>query len=273
MINRCKMVSCLLGFFLFMLTYDAFAHSNAPLHVKPPEPIVPGKSVWRPGLPKERIHMFIEGWARGDLDQIASVLAPDVVMDVKGVGLFNGPQMVLAYLSLTDVSRAEFIYFVDLLKVEIMSEGKEAMAKMRSTAGSPLFPPNFPSSSLTSESMFHFTFDPYFRIKRAEFYPDPAMTILAFRLAIQLAMDVPGVCHRIQTSCTGSNQQYADEASCVSFMSTLRLVDPDNIPRLTGNSIVCRAVHEGLALTYPNDHCRHTGMQRIDLMTTPCQDF
>jgi Domain of unknown function (DUF4331) len=65
-------------------------------------------------------------------------------------------------------------------------------------------------------------------------------------------------CDAATTACTGVNQQYKDNADCLSYCNA------SNWPKGTdgeqaGNTVACRIYHAGVAKMDPGTHCGHAG--------------
>lgn len=64
------------------------------------------------------------------------------------------------------------------------------------------------------------------------------------------------LCPVIQQRCTGSNQQYLDEAACVAELGVKNFGSFDEA---WGDNVVCRQIHSLLTLVRPEVHCPHVG--------------
>jgi hypothetical protein len=96
-------------------------------------------------------------------------------------------------------------------------------------------------------------------------------------LAGQLDLNTTSLCTLIQTRCTGTNQQYADQASCEAFMNSIPLVPTNPANIFTGLTVTCRSFHSVL-FQAPDPlaefiHCPHAGMNPADPLSTPCYDW
>jgi hypothetical protein len=230
----------------------------------------PNKMTWT--LHKQRSVDFLGYWLGENYDAAASLLADDVVADIKGVGVIPGKQPVVDYLHLGGRTSSEFVYMDEIKSATLIQEEKSVMAVAVVTSGSPLLPPGQLLDAVGTETQFNLEFNDQDLIRKVTIFVDPAGLAKAFRLVLQGAADVVSLCTRIQTDCTGADQQYSSVEQCLGYMASIRFVDVDYVPRLWGNSVACRYLHANMAETN-HDHCNHAGTKLLDPWATPCQDF
>jgi hypothetical protein len=78
-----------------------------------------------------------------------------------------------------------------------------------------------------------------------------ASTDLVYQLGI-----IQFICQKHTMNCLGSNQQYVDYPTCVSFLQTVEFGEPD---LESWNNVLCRYRHAPLTLLRPIIHCPHIG--------------
>ena len=78
------------------------------------------------------------------------------------------------------------------------------------------------------------------------------------------------VCRSLMVDCVGSNRQFKNYSSCVSFMDKLPHHDPKCAKKfkspyaLQGRSFMCKFLHHFMAQFDPAAHCFHSGPERRD---------
>lgn len=80
-------------------------------------------------------------------------------------------------------------------------------------------------------------------------------------------------CTGIQTTCTGANVQYADEASCLAACSTNNKWPDGTAGAVSGNSFACRSYHLGAAASDANTHCIHAGPTGGGACGSLCENY
>ncbi len=85
-------------------------------------------------------------------------------------------------------------------------------------------------------------------------------------------------CAKIAMNCTaagdgGSNAQYLDSASCMSYCTTAAAWPAGMTGDLTGNTIGCRTYHAGAAAADPVLHCPHAGPTGGNVCGSWCDNY
>ena len=85
-------------------------------------------------------------------------------------------------------------------------------------------------------------------------------------------------CAKIQMNCpaggdAGSNEQYPDTATCMSYCSTAAAWPAGMIGDMTGNTIGCRLYHAGAAAADPVLHCPHAGPTGGNVCGSLCDNY
>jgi hypothetical protein len=80
-------------------------------------------------------------------------------------------------------------------------------------------------------------------------------------------------CNIINANCTGSNQEYVDNTSCMAICATF---SPGMVGDTSGDTLGCRQYHAGLAASDPVTHCPHAsllggGVCAVDNCTSFCE--
>ncbi|KAL9053370.1 MAG: hypothetical protein Q9162_004811 [Coniocarpon cinnabarinum] len=78
----------------------------------------------------------------------------------------------------------------------------------------------------------------------------------AFQEGVTLKL-ATSVCSIATTSCTGANQQYANQQECLDFLT--KEVRFGNPWELGMDTLLCRMVHQGMVPLRPEVHCSHVG--------------
>lgn len=129
---------------------------------------------------------------------------------------------------------------------------------------------NPPPPPFVSDALWEITFAANHTIKQIDIYVD---TYTLYNSIIQnggFDTNVTSLCTNIQNDCIGIYTQYNDLATCIAYMNSIPIAGPEVT---FGNNVLCRSWHEVLARKLPSVHCMHTGTMKIDIKTTPCQDF
>jgi hypothetical protein len=88
-------------------------------------------------------------------------------------------------------------------------------------------------------------------------------------------LDCNYYCTSIQGACTGTNQQYLNQATCVS-MCTNGIPNDAGAGATAGDSLACRMYHVSVAATSTANaaiHCPHAGPYGYGMCGTICEDF
>jgi hypothetical protein len=89
------------------------------------------------------------------------------------------------------------------------------------------------------------------------------------------ALDCNYYCTSIMAACTGTNQQYLDQATCVSMCSA-GIPNDAGAGATSGDSLACRMYHLSVAATSTANaatHCPHAGPFGFGQCGSICQDF
>lgn len=85
------------------------------------------------------------------------------------------------------------------------------------------------------------------------------------------AVDCNAYCTDIMANCTGTNQQYADMASCMGVCA--KLPADGMAGAASGNTMQCRVYHTSAAKSGPDMHCAHAGPSGGGACGTICESF
>jgi hypothetical protein len=88
-----------------------------------------------------------------------------------------------------------------------------------------------------------------------------------------LSVSCTNYCNTIKTSCTGANQQYADDATCMAVCGAFTLGSAGDS---TMNTVACRQYHAGAAAggaTAAGTHCPHAGPWGGGACGTVCDGY
>jgi hypothetical protein len=80
-------------------------------------------------------------------------------------------------------------------------------------------------------------------------------------------------CSTMQTTCTGVNVQFADEAACLAACETNNKWPAGTEGATSGDSFACRQYHLGAAATDANTHCIHAGPTGGGTCGTLCENM
>ena len=85
-------------------------------------------------------------------------------------------------------------------------------------------------------------------------------------------------CAKVQMNCpagadAGSNQQYPDSATCMSYCATAAAWPAGMIGDTSGNTIGCRLYHAGAAAADPVLHCPHAGPTGGNVCGSWCDNY
>lgn len=77
-------------------------------------------------------------------------------------------------------------------------------------------------------------------------------------------------CTSIMQNCTGANQQYLDNATCLRACAVMPLGTGSDD---SGNTVGCRITHAGFAAATPTPHCWHAGPYGYGACGDTCTNF
>lgn len=76
-----------------------------------------------------------------------------------------------------------------------------------------------------------------------------------------LAVSCANYCSIIATNCTGANQEYLNDATCLAMCANMA---PGTAGATSGDTLACRQYHAGAAAGNAALHCRHAGFSGAD---------
>lgn len=201
-----------------------------------------------------------------DYANTALYLDEDVVLDVPAFGVhLEGRTKVVGYFALGDPAITDTY---ELINSTLIKDAQEDLNLI--SIHSQYLKSVQTGNVFNQQSGWNMQFSAVHQISYWVIYPDSLA--VANNLLGTLDLDPNSICTTVQSSCTGPNEQYADQAACVAFMTTLPPIDPTfGLSTIASQaSYGCRSFHLKLALIQPEIHCNHVGPLQISPVATPC---
>jgi len=216
---------------------------------------------------KQAINFFYHQLILRDYAPLYDILAENVHMEVIGFLVLDGRDLVYSYLYFGDPDITDLFQLIAYNNILHIQEGLRVGSQANITilvvaTNVTYYQPTSVIYDFNEQNEMSGYIQFQDTLGTSEKYPQLGTP------------NVTDLCHHIVTStCVGIYQQWSTETACRAFMNSIRVIDPDNVPRTTGNSQTCRNIHERLARASPSHHCIHCGPTSVSAAATPCNDY
>jgi len=190
--------------------------------------------------------------------------AEDSVVTVPVAGVYTGPLNIIEYFLLQNPNYSNGRHYIILgssPEIELVELSETYIEFTYYSTFPNYYINNEPFSNLYAEFKLYFTdrLDPIVDHLIVDFLDSDVQAMVdSFGSNAEL-------CSQIQSTCTGRNAQFSDEAACNAYLSELPLIQ-DGCPKLKGPTQSCRWTHLTLAQPdlRPELHCYHVGPEVAD---------